>query len=188
MQLPINSKLSLNHIVLIGFKNVGKSIIAKHLAQQLDIPCIDLDSQIERLYENQFNQKLSCREIAKKIGMNDFRTIEHHALKSAINSKPAVISLGGGTPLSIENQQLLQPFVRIYITAPRGIVYERILMNGRPAFFNQEEPILDTFNRLWNERKKIYQKLKNFTIANNGSIDDAVNKIIKKLHLLGPAL
>ena len=58
-----------NHIVLIGFKHVGKSIIGENLARRLNSHFIDLDHQIELLYENKFNKKYTeyHQEILAKV-------------------------------------------------------------------------------------------------------------------------
>ena len=96
------------HLVLIGFKHVGKSAIGKFLAHTLNIPFNDLDIKIEHLFEEQFKQNLNCRDIMKNYGENFFREIETQALFSIIQNKPSVISLGGGTPLIKQNQNLIR--------------------------------------------------------------------------------
>ncbi len=172
-----------NHIVLIGFKHVGKSVIGKDLAKKLHVPFIDLDRKIEILYENKFSKKSTCRQIMQQNGEKFFRYLEMNALSEIINFQPSIVSLGGGTPLTAENQRIIKSCIVVHITAPRGIVFERILMSGQPAFFNPEEELLESFNRLWNEREKIYKEIKDFSIENNDSVDAAVSKITKKLNL-----
>ncbi len=172
-----------NHIVLIGFKHAGKSVIGKSLAKKLHVPFIDLDQKIEILYENKFSKKSNCREIMQQQGENFFRILERDALSQLIDCQPSIISLGGGTPLSATNQRLIKSCVLVHITAPRGVVFERILMSGQPAFFNPEEDLLESFNRLWDEREIIYEKIKDFSIENNCSVSEAVRKIINKLNL-----
>jgi shikimate kinase len=172
-----------NHIVLIGFKHVGKSVIGKNLAKKLHVPFIDLDQKIEILYENKFNKKMSCRQIMEQEGEKFFRYLEMNALSEVIDFKPSIVSLGGGTPLTAENQRIIKSCIVVHITASRGIVFERILMSGLPAFFNPEEDLLKSFNRLWDEREKIYEEIKDFSIENGDSIDNAVSQITKKLNL-----
>lgn len=166
-------------IILIGFKHVGKSTIGKALSSKLQRNYKDLDEQIESLFEQSFHKKLSCREIVQNHSQDFFRVLETQALRHVIDSsEPAVISLGGGTPLSPENQNLIASHIIVHITAPRAVVFERIRLSGRPAFFSLEEDPLSTFNRLWDEREKIYQKLTPCLVENNGSVEKAVNQII----------
>jgi|SRR6185312_281517 len=170
-----------NHIILIGFKHTGKSIIGKNLAKTLEVPFIDLDNIIELAYENKTKQKLTCRKIMQNEGVQFFRHIETQALLQVINAKPSIISLGGGTPMSYENQRLIKPYLLVHITAPKGIVYERIVMNGHPAFMNPEEDLFETFNRLWNERISIYEKIEDFSILNDSTVQESIQKITQKL-------
>lgn len=172
-----------NHIVLIGFKHVGKSAIGKSLSEKLSVQHIDLDHALEELFENRFNRKCTCRDIMQENGEEFFRDLEKEALAQVMISKPSILSLGGGTPLYVDKQKIIKTCTIIHVTAPRGIVYERILMSGLPAFFNPEEDFLHSFNRLWDERIKIYNELQDYLIDNNGTLDDAVNEIIKMIKL-----
>lgn len=166
------------HIILIGFKSVGKSAIGKELAAKLHKSFIDLDQKMEYLFEKQMHNKLSCRQIMLQHGQEYFRKLENNALQDIINVKPSIISLGGGTPLNEENQKLIQGNVIVHIVAPQSITFERIMMKGRPAFFSPDENPLETFNRLWDERKKIYEKLAILTVENSGSIKQSVDQIL----------
>ena len=172
-----------NHIVLIGFKHVGKSVTGKKLAEKISLPFIDLDQRIEAAYKEQFHQALNCRQIMQQKGEAFFRHLETATLTQLIDFKPSIISVGGGTPMNAENQRILKSCIIIHITAPRGIVYERILMGGLPAFFRPDEDLLESFNKLWDSRMAVYSKLMDFSITNNSSVDDAVTKIIQKLNL-----
>lgn len=183
MQVSLNHQVRQNHIVLIGFKHVGKTVIGKNLAKALKMAFIDLDQQIEGLYTIKFNKRLTCRQIVNNHGQDFFRKLEKEALKEVMVQKPAIISLGGGTLVDCENQNLVKSNFIIHITSPRGIVFERIQMSGRPGYFDPKENLIDSFNRLWDERIKIYENICHFSIANDGSIDDALCKIITKMNL-----
>lgn len=176
--------LSAKHVVLLGFKNVGKSVIGKALALRLHRPFIDLDQYLEHAFAQKTQSKLPCRQIMQQHGETFFRDLEKSTLQNAMHLTPAVISLGGGTPLPLENQTLLAQQILVHIRAPKNIVFERIMVKGRPAFFNDQENPLDTFQRLWDEREYIYRTLATFFIENDGSVDAAVEQIIKKLLLM----
>jgi shikimate kinase len=166
----------------MGFKHVGKSVIGQNLAKRLERLFIDLDHQIELAYQNKFNKKYNCREIMQKVGQDDFRCLEMNTLRQIIDSKPSVISLGGGALLHPENGRLIQSCLVIYITAPRDVVFERILMSGRPAFFNPEKDLLESFNELWDQRKILFESIQNYSIINDTTVEHAVDKIVKKLN------
>lgn len=168
-----------HHIILIGFKSVGKSAIGKELSLRLHKPFIDLDHKMETLYEQETHKKLSCRQIMLQNGQEYFRNLENKSLQDVIHLKPSIISLGGGTPLNEANQKLIQGNLIVHIVAPKSITFERIMMKGRPAFFSPNENPLETFNRLWDERKKVYEQLATMTVDNSGSIKQAVDKLLQ---------
>lgn len=172
-----------NAIILIGFKHVGKSVIGAELATRLTLPFVDLDNAIESAFENTHQQIYSCRHIMEKYGQPYFRQLEKQTLAHIIQSVPSVISLGGGTPMLQDNQTLIRPHVCIHITAPRKVVFERIMQRGKPTFFPADMPPLQAFNRLWDERETVYNELADFAINNNDSITSGVNQIIQYLKM-----
>ncbi|KTD32822.1 shikimate kinase I [Legionella nautarum] len=175
-------KQFLNPIILIGFKQVGKTVIGRELASRLELPFIDLDEEIERMFASENKEKRTCQQIMKAHGQSYFRDLEKRGLAQSIQSNTSIISLGGGTPINKENQQLIKAGVVVHIEAPRGVVFERIMIQGRPAFYSIEESPLVSFNRLWNERDEIYKKLADLSIENNGLLVSAVDRIL--MHIL----
>lgn len=169
----------MKHIILIGFKHVGKSAIAAGLAEFLERQHIDLDDAIINVHTQKTGEHIACGEIVRNHGEAHFRELEHAALRQLLeeSDEPAVISLGGGAPLSEVNQRLLFDQQVIHVTAPKGGIYERIVMNGRPAFFPTDEDPFLFFQKLWEEREPVYQQLANHTIENTGSVKEAVRKI-----------
>lgn len=163
------------HIILIGFKHVGKSTIGKRLAESIQAPYVDLDKKIEKVYEDSFNKKYSCRQIVQTHGEIFFRDLEKTVLTEIIECKPFVISLGGGTSPTLINRLSC---LFIHITAPREIVLERIHKNGIPAFFDPDKNAVEFFNQLWDERISAYNAIQDVSIENNDSIDAAISKII----------
>jgi shikimate kinase len=62
-------------------------------------------------------------------------------------------------------------------------VFERIMIEGRPSFFDENEDSYASFSRLWDERNETYRKLATFTINNNHSIHHAVNEALIHLQM-----
>lgn len=170
-------------IIFIGFKHVGKSAIGNALALRLAKPFIDLDEEIERVFEKEYQEKRSCRQIMVMHGKSYFRSLEKRVLTKILQAKPSVIALGGGTPMDCDNQELIKEYTVVHVLASRGVVFERIMVQGRPAFFSAEEPLIESFNRLWNEREAVYKKLASFSIDNNGLVVSGVEQVLQHLHL-----
>jgi shikimate kinase len=168
------------HIILIGFKHVGKSIIGKLLAQHLREKHIDLDRAIEDFYQEQYQKINNCREIVQNQGEDFFRNLEHETLKKIIKDAPCIISLGGGTPMRIENRELMVSHCIVHLTAEPKQVFARIMRKGHPAFFPKDKDPWDTFNHLWYEREKVYKDLATFSVANQASIKWTVKELLEK--------
>jgi shikimate kinase len=177
----IATYLDNKNIVIIGFKHVGKSTLGKCLAAKCGLAFIDLDEQIELIFEKKYNRHLAVRDIMNDLGEISFRDIEHEVLVDVIKMQSTIISVGGGTPLENRNAAFFKDQIVIYVVAPRDIVFERIMINGRPAFFPLDVDPYDYFNRLWDEREKIYEKMANVTIINDGSIELVVESILLQL-------
>jgi 3-phosphoshikimate 1-carboxyvinyltransferase len=170
------------HVVLIGFKHVGKTLIGHQLAKKINKNFIDLDKEIENLYKVKYSKFLSCRQIVQTHGEQYYRELESNTLKLILHSTPCVISLGGGTLLSEFNQEIIQEHILLHVDAPRGVVFERIMVEGRPAFFDPNKDPYESFSHLWDERNKIYKKLTQHTINNSSTIEQAVNQAIVHLN------
>src|SRR3990167_4296917 len=171
-----------NHILLMGFKHVGKSAVGASLTKKLNYPFIDSDQAIESLYQTRFNEKSTCREIMQQHGEAFFRQLETAALQQILNQPPSIIALGGGTPLSAENQKIIRDHILIHLTAPQHIVFERIINNGKPAFLSTTDNLSESLTQLWDQRNKIYDAIKQITVHNNGSIDETADKIINEVY------
>ena len=173
----------MKHIILIGYKSVGKSAIGRELAMRAGLSFIDLDDQVEKLYVQRFTTPANCRQIMQNIGPLAFRELEHEALEGVLkNVASCVISLGGGTPLLRKNKILIKKHTVIQITAPKNIVFERIMINGKPAFFPAGEQALVSFNRTWADRAGVYDALATIKVENSGSLDETVRIIKEKMN------
>jgi len=174
----------MQHIILIGFKNAGKSTIGQALAEELGRPFLDLDEKIREEHQAQSGEKirLSCRTIMEKHGEAQFRKLEHEVLAKVIQStEPLVLAVGGGTPMAGENRELLGEHTLVHVSAPENIVFERMMINGKPAFMPKNEPTLDGFRKVWNERQPVYKKLADITVESTGSVDKAVAELKTEL-------
>ena len=90
-------------IVLTGFMGVGKSTVARHLANILQTQKIDLDSVIEA------DEKRRIAEIIKTCGIARYRQIETETLQKILAENSArILALGGGAWTIAENRRLIK--------------------------------------------------------------------------------
>ena len=100
----------------------GKSTIAKKLSETIHLNAFDLDEIIEK------SQKKSITELFSEGGEVSFRKLEHHTLVELINdSKPFVLSLGGGKTVSKEWSNKIQH----NLLPPCIVRSESLLRNSR---------------------------------------------------------
>ena len=98
-----NGKLDGTRIALTGFMGVGKTSVARHLANLLRCERLDLDLFIEQ------SERRRIVEIIDSDGIDAYRTIETRNLKDAL-CRPGVkiLSLGGGTWTVPENREMIR--------------------------------------------------------------------------------
>lgn len=170
----LNNKLT----VLIGFMQVGKTLIGRALANRLNVKCIELDREIERSYESCNHKFFTCRQIMLHHGDSDYRELETVVLQKILKHRSGILILGGGTLSNSFNQESIRHHRLLHIIASPGIVFERIMVKGRPAFFDPDEDPYDSFNRLWEERNAIFKKMTTNTVNNNGTLIQAVSQAL----------
>ncbi|MBK7456368.1 MAG: 3-dehydroquinate synthase [Anaerolineales bacterium] len=90
------------HIFLYGPPGTGKSTIGKKLAQNLNLPFIDLDRVIET------NAGMPISQIMEQQDELTFRDLESTALRNLLNEKASVVALGGGALLRDENRNIAE--------------------------------------------------------------------------------
>jgi shikimate kinase len=141
----------MKRIVLMGPPGSGKSTVGKALADHLSLEFLDTDALIEQ------STGKSITDIFVVDSEPVFRAIELETLASVLNSEGAIVSLGGGAPISEEAQALISKSdshvifldVSLSTAAPRvGFNRDRPLLLGNPraqwqALSDQRRPIYE---------------------------------------------
>lgn len=169
-------------IVLIGFKGCGKSSIGKVLAKKQKVAFTDTDTVIESLHKKRKNEELSFREIYKRYGADYFNALEATAVKSALANVAGVVSLGGGTLINMDEAELSKsPAIFVYISVEQNTLFKRIMEDGIPAFFDEENP-RRSFNEIFAKREPVYKRYADIAVDNtNGTMENVADEIILKL-------
>jgi shikimate kinase len=137
-------------IALTGFMGVGKSSVARHLANMLKCKRVDLDSYIEE------TEKRKIADIIDTDGVERYRTVETTNLERALNENTArIMSLGGGTWTVAENRQLLKQygFTSVWLES----TFEHCWLNI--SFSRKERPLArnkKAAEKLFEDRQKVY--------------------------------
>jgi shikimate kinase len=167
----------MKHIILIGFKHTGKSSIGKGLAERLGISFQELDSIVEDIDERTNGARRKPREIMRAEGEPHFRELETEALKTAlVRPEATVIAAGGGTPMNPENRELIGQHMVVLVRAPKGVMYERIMVHGKPAFFPDDEDPYRAFLRILAEREPVFNELADVVLMNDRTLEESVEE------------
>jgi shikimate kinase len=146
-------------IILIGMKGCGKTTVGILLAKNLLVPFIDCDAEIEKAHQQAQGETLPFRQIFARYGGEYFHALEVAALRNiarAGEKTDFVLSCGGSTPLSQENQEILLGLGKIiFLNVEKGVLLKRILAQGIPAF---------SWEVLLEERLPIYRQCAEITI------------------------
>jgi len=137
-------------IALTGFMGVGKSSVARHLAQMLKCRRVDLDHVIE-----DYEQK-KVVEIIDAGGIDNYREIETKYLKQVLDeSSSRILSLGGGTWTMPVNREMLK--AHGYTTVWLESTFEHCWLNISNS--RKERPLARDKQSTWKlfeERQKVY--------------------------------
>lgn len=167
-----------NNIILIGFMGVGKTEVAKGLAESLNMGIIDTDMEIER------EQGRTVSQIFSEDGEKRFRDMESDLLRKLSNAKKHVISTGGGIVLRDGNVKMLKALGPLVLLVSNPEVIEKRLSK------NSDRPLLAGENKgqkireMLAKREHIYNSVADLVVDTSDlSIDEAVKKI--KDHVKG---
>lgn len=153
----------MRNIILIGMPGSGKSTIGAQLAEKLGRKFIDADQEIVRLAGK------SIPDIFAQDGQAHFRALETRVLQELGKASGLVIATGGGCVTRPENGPLLrQNGVLIHIRRP----LDALATDGRPLSLGND------LAQMAAQRMPLYRAFSHATIDNDGTISDAIEKIL----------
>ncbi len=176
--------MEIQRIYLTGFMAAGKSSVGRALANELNLPFLDLDKYLEEKENRRITQ------IFQKNGEAYFREKERQYLKELARSYKGILALGGG---SLQNQNIVnllkETGILVYIETPTDVTLERVLRNTkRPIVLDKngklkpKEVLKKELDTLFETRKKFYNQA-DIKIFSEGNLTHSkvAQKIIKKM-------
>jgi shikimate kinase len=159
-------------IFLIGYMGSGKSSTGTALALKIGYEFVDLDRFIEK------EQKLTIPEIFSTRGEQEFRAMEHNALKKVLKKDNIIIACGGGTPCYYNNLELMNNNgITVYLKMSAEALVDRLknAREKRPLIENKNEQELHDFvGRQLERREEIYSRAQFIVKAKNLNVDELV--------------
>ncbi len=169
----IATALGRRSIVLVGMMGAGKSSIGRRLAQRLDIPFVDADTEIETA------AGMTIPEIFSAHGEPYFRSGEQRVIARLLDSGPQVLATGGGAYMNADTREgIRQKGVSVWLKAEFDVLMRRVKRRAtgdRPML--QGDPA-QRIAHLMNERYPVYAEADVTVMSRDVAHETIVNEII----------
>ena len=153
----------MRNLTLIGMPGSGKSTIGQQLAAVLSRKFVDLDAEIAR------QAGLSIPQIFDAQGEAGFRALETQVLETYSKESGLVLATGGGIVTQPQNLPLLAQNSHVcWLKRPLHLLPRE----GRPL--SQQNSLA----ALYQAREPLYAQAADFSVWNEGSIQETVQEIL----------
>jgi XRE family aerobic/anaerobic benzoate catabolism transcriptional regulator len=141
-------------IALIGLRGAGKSTLGQMLADDLDVPFIELSREIEKF------AGCSVREIHDLYGTNAYRRYERRALEETIQiySEVVIATPGGIVSDPATFNQLLAHCTTVWLQAAPEEHMGRVAAQGDTRPMAASKEAMDDLRRILSGRAAFYSK------------------------------
>ncbi len=161
-------------IFLIGYRGVGKTTVARLLAEQIGWSWCDAD----QILEERFGKTI--RRIFDEEGEAGFRDKEALVLAELANRQKCVVATGGGVVLRPENRAILESGKTIWLKATPAVIWQRMqadatTANRRP---NLGQGGLREIEELLKVREPLYRQCADWTV---GAADQTPEQIAEQI-------
>lgn len=167
-------------IFLIGLPGCGKSTLGKQLAENLKIPFVDLDAEIEK------SVGITIKDIFKKYGESFFRKEESEQLhRFSEGYDDLVMATGGGVPVFFDNMKFMnQRGYTIFLDVPAREIAQRILktkLDERPLLGSTHpDELKDQIEFLRSQRISFYQQAQIRIVNDTIQLSEIINALNDK--------
>jgi shikimate kinase len=137
-------------LVLVGMMGAGKSSIGRKLAQRLNLPFVDADTEIERA------AGMSISDIFAKHGEPYFRAGEARVIARLLDSGPQVLATGGGAFMHPQSRDAIRARgISVWLKAEYDVLMKRIKRRSDRPMLKTDDPG-ETLRLLMQERDPVY--------------------------------
>lgn len=170
---PIGDPHRASRIALIGLRGAGKSTLGRMLAEQLNVPFLELNQEIERV------AGCSVREIYDLYGAGAYRRYERRALEEAVQiySDVVIATPGGIVSDPATFNELLSHCTTVWLQAQPDEHMSRVVAQGdtRPMAANPEA--MDDLCRILDGRSAFYSKADHVLDTSGKSVAQSLKQL-----------
>jgi shikimate kinase len=163
-------------LVLIGLPGVGKSVVARAVAERWACPVVDTDDLVAAAVGRAAGVYL------RDAGEPEFRRRELDALREALGSD-AVVATGGGVVATPDGRQELRAAVTVWLDAPDEVIVSRLDDVERPLLGADAPTALASLRR---ERQPWYEEVARLRVDATGSPDEVASAVIEAVARVSP--
>lgn len=162
-------------IVLVGQMGAGKSTVGRRLAQKLDLPFIDADTEIEKA------AGCSIEDFFELYGEDAFRDGERRVISRLLDGPIQVIATGGGAFITDETRKRIKKdCVSIWLKADVETLVERVSRRGGRPLLKDADPE-EVIENLAQDRDPIYAEADIAMESDAGTTWDTVDRLLDAL-------
>ncbi|MGB2670743.1 MAG: helix-turn-helix transcriptional regulator [Candidatus Acidiferrum sp.] len=156
-------------VALIGLRGAGKSTLGSRLGQELNIPFIELDQEIEK------DTGMPLGEIFSLYGQTGYRSIEKRLLERVLHEhERAVLSVGGGVVSEKETyDHLLSSCYTVWVKARPEEYLARVIAQGDSRLMAGSNQAMEDLRRILEAREPLYRKADLYLETSGHSVDES---------------
>ena len=164
--------LGQRNLVFVGLMGAGKSSIGRPVAQQLGLPFVDTDAEIERV------SRMTIAELFAAYGEQEFRALETRVIKRLLKGGPRVVSTGGGAFINESTRlHVKRGSLSVWLKADLDVLWERVNKRDTRPLLKTENP-KQTLENLMNARYPIYAEADITVLSRDVNKDIMVREVL----------
>ena len=160
-------------VALIGLRGAGKSTLGLRLSEEIEVPFIELDREIEK------DTGMPLGEIFSLYGQAGYRAIEKRLLERVLHEhERAILSVGGGVVSEKETYDyLLANCYTIWIKARPEEYMARVIAQGDLRVMGGSNQAMEDLRRILEAREPLYRKADMYLDTSGDSVDESFAKL-----------
>jgi len=141
-------------IALIGLRGAGKTALGSALADELGVPFIELDREIER------EAGMAMAAIVEFVGQSGYRRLERESLERIVADTPRFVMATGGSIVSepATYERLLASCYTVWLRASAREHMERVIAQGDLRPMSGNAASMDDLKRILAGREPLYRR------------------------------